>query len=437
MVPGRTYRTVETGRAVAPIAEEDLSHPRNHSRGIGIWLCPALTIFLVILISILSISLDLTCLGHFNPPFDPPKTWNDFQNKSFAVGFDLTAGYGTASVAFDNGTIVDVARVEGTSEYSDVLTRLSLKSSAHPTPPYYDCGAQKADLWRQWQRYFRKRSGSPGSPSAAALSIIISKLKAQTDLFLGPLGPLELAFITVPYLPALYNEDLLDAADHAKVQLLTLPGYIHRSGDQAQWPVSELNTAYAGNGFGLDNQYPPTLEAHQYHDDDDEHSNHTNNSHPKAPWSENVFSTLFTKTALTAHILPLSSAAHFYAADGIAKFTLGLSSLPPSQDSTSPYWHQIRLALRTALNSYLNRGHNLGRVISYGESALDEIFTRILEEEVRDAQSSDEPDRQPLFSSEGPVYAAARGAALFARLCTRLPRYGSCFPDLRPRMQGW
>ncbi|KAI9702328.1 MAG: hypothetical protein M1836_000807 [Candelina mexicana] len=402
------------------------------------------------------ISLGLTCLGHFNPPFDPPKTWDDFQNKSFAVGFDLTAGYSTASVAFDNGTIVDVARVEGTSEYNDVLTRLSLKSSAHPTysphfcivkllylqshhtrPPYYDCGAQKADLWRQWQRYFRKRFGSPGSPSAATLSNIISKLKAQTDLFLGPLGPLELAFITVPYLPALYNEDLLDAADHAKVQLLTLPGYIHRSGDQAQWPVSELNTAYAGNGFGLDNQYSPSLEAHQDHDEGDEHSNHNNNSHPKTPWSENVFSILLTKTALTAHILPLSSAAHFYAADGIVNFTLGLSSLPPSQDSTSPYWHQIRLALRTALNSYLNRGHNLGRVISYGESALDEIFTKILEEEVRDAQSSDEPDRQPLFSSEDPVYAAARGAALFAKLCTRLPRHGSCFPDLRPRIQGW
>ena len=39
----------------------------------------------------------------------------------------------TAAVAFPNGTTVDVGRVEGTSEYTDVLARLSLQSSAHPT----------------------------------------------------------------------------------------------------------------------------------------------------------------------------------------------------------------------------------------------------------------------------------------------------------------
>jgi hypothetical protein len=75
----------------------------------------------------------------------------------------------------------------------------------------------------------------------------------STNSFLGPLGPVDLAFVTIPYLPALYMEDLVDAFEYTGIRLLTLPWYVHRSGDQAQWPVTEINTAYAGNGFGICN----------------------------------------------------------------------------------------------------------------------------------------------------------------------------------------
>ena len=263
-----------------------------------------------------------------------------------------------------------------------------------------------------------------------------------------------MAFITVPNLPALYLEDLVDAAQHVNVQLLTLPNNMHRSGDQAQWPVSELNTAFAGNGFGLEGLYSRNVRAEAYDGDDDDDNDDDNNSDssvPKIPWSDNVLSVLFTNIALTAHVLPLSSAPHFYAASGIANFSLGLLSSrrhhpalsplsPHGPAYNSPYWFQIRLALRTALDSYLDRGHELGRVISYGESAHDEVFDSILRQEALAAQSSDEPERRrqpPQFSSHDPVFAAARGAAVFARFCPKLPSYVSCFPDLRPRMQGW
>jgi hypothetical protein len=53
------------------------------------------------------------------------------------------------------------------------------------------------------------------------------------------------------------------------------------------------------------------------------------------------------------------------------------------------------------------------------------------------AQLKDDPDQQLEFSSNDPVFAAARGAAEFAKLCTQLPRRDDCFPDLTPRMQGW
>lgn len=44
-----------------------------------------------------------------------------------------------------------------------------------------------------------------------------------------------------------------------------------------------------------------------------------------------------------------------------------------------------------------------------------------------------------MFSSIDPVFAAARGAAMFERFCSKMERErpDDCIPDLKPRMQGW
>jgi hypothetical protein len=43
-----------------------------------------------------------------------------------------------------------------------------------------------------------------------------------------------------------------------------------------------------------------------------------------------------------------------------------------------------------------------------------------------------------VFSSIDPVFAAARGAAMFERFCSKMERErpDDCIPDLKPRMQG-
>jgi hypothetical protein len=135
---------------------------------------------------------------------------------------------------------------------------------------------------------------------------------------------------------------------------LTLPWHIHRSGDQAQWPVSEINTAFTGNDWGTDNLVAVDIPSLRH-------------SVPKEPWSENVFSVLFARTTLTAHVTLLTSAPHFYAAGGTVNFTLGLSSL--HQPLSNPkyrgqaqleYWSYVRLALRFALYSSLSCGREAG-----------------------------------------------------------------------------
>jgi hypothetical protein len=247
------------------------------------------------------------------------------------------------------------------------------------SPPYYNYGAQTKDLGRQWLRCIRKRLGLPASADVASLAHVLKGLKAQTDNVLG------------------------------RVQLLTLPWYIHRSEDQAQWPVSEINTAFAGNGLGIDNLVAVDIPGLRH-------------SVPKEPWSENVFSVLFTKTALTAHITLLTSAPHFYAAGGTVNFTLGLSSL--HQPLSNPkygdhaeleYWSHFRLVLHFALYSYLSGGQELGRAVAYGESAHDETFNAIVKEDVLAAQLSDDPEKRPQFISIDSMFTEARGAAVFPR----------------------
>ena len=70
--------------------------------------------------------LSLDFLGNaasiLSPPFTtPPKDWNGFTKQAWAVGIDFSAGYVTASVAFDNGTVVGVERVRGGERYEGVL----------------------------------------------------------------------------------------------------------------------------------------------------------------------------------------------------------------------------------------------------------------------------------------------------------------------------
>ena len=289
------------------------------------------------------------------------------------------------------------------------------------SPPYYDCDAQFSDLGRQWKRYFRKKTGHPASSRVDTLVTVLEKLKSATDSVLGDLGPFDKAFITVPNFPAFFLEDLVDAGEYLGVQLLTLPWYIHRSGDQAQWPVSELNTAFAGNGLGIG-----------HHD-----SQNRSNPQPKE-----VLSVLYTNSTLSTHVLSLFSALGYSYSKGYTDFHLGFKFAPPyDKNCTSDYWHGVRRQLFVTLTSYYRYNYPdflLDCVVSYGEAAHDPRFDRVIREEVLAFQRRDgEPKMLPVFSSVEPIFAAARGAALFGRYCTKLERPGDCIPDLRPRLPGW
>lgn len=237
---------------------------------------------------------------------------------------------------------------------------------------------------------------------------MIEQLRSATNALLLSAGhdEMDLVFVTVPWLPALYMEDLLDACDYARLRLLTLPWYIY--GQRSQIPVTEVSAAYAGNGRGLCRSY----------------TNCTRCGEEGAAFEDlNVLVVLFTRTALTVHVSPLAGAMHMYAAPGIANFSVGLDKV-----DTGAYWNRLRSVVREGMHKYY-RSRELGLVIVHGEGARDQTFRRVLEEEVQALNPS-----MPPTSDVDPVFAAARGAAEFAKrgpfVCLH-PE--DCFPDLTPR----
>ena len=210
-------------------------------------------------------------------------------------------------------------------------------------------------------------------------------------------------FVTVPMLDALYMEDLRDATEMHGLVLLTLPSYVHRSGDLGMWPVSELNTAMAGLGLGLEGVFDARVDPDP----------RVVKGQEEEPWNDNVLSVLFTQNAMTAHVSPLSFAPAFYAASDVVDFSLGLKERTP--ENSEGYWRRMHLCLRIALSSYQNRGHELGRVIVHGEEAGNEDFMALLREEVKRAQWSDQEEKRPRWEIDD-MYSASRGAAVFCEL---------------------
>lgn len=246
-------------------------------------------------------------------------------------------------------------------------------------------------------------------------------LKGPTEALLDP-HSLRYAIVTVlgaPYQSAIYNEDLRDACEHVGIQFITL-GSAYQSGDAAQWPVYEFNTAYAGMGLGV------CGDPNQTHCSAEE----TN----CALDSQNVLVALFTRQALAGYVGPVCNALHLYLAIGVSNYTLGLDSMPTF---TSPegYWNQSRSTIRKGIGSYPYRSRELSVVISHGECATDNKFQEILQEEVLRAQ--DGTSTTPRFVTQDPVFAGARGAAELAKRGASLKYGGTCIPDLRPKMQGW
>ena len=307
---------------------------------------------------------------------------------AFCVGFDLTASYGSAAVSFYNGTTRTLTKISAEESYNEVLQRLSLESSQHPSPPYNNLGESWDDMPRQYLRKARKAIGLPASSDVGHLATLLLALRAAVE---EQVGPITSAGVTTMNLVALYDEDLHDAFEYVGLEYITFPvGYVGHN------ILYETSAAYAGYGYGLCTDYKTDPEActqEQYNMTD-----------------EVVMAVLYTDTVLSVSLSVIRSAYALWEPSYryLADFDLGYPASVEIGNSLE-YWSAVELRLQQIMMKYPGYPRP-SKVLLMGNRTNNPAFL----ERLRRAIWAQVPDLAEVFG-QGAVGVAARGVAEMAK----------------------
>ncbi|MCJ1265187.1 hypothetical protein MMC22_005062 [Lobaria immixta] len=309
------------------------------------------------------------------------------------IGFDLTASYGTSAVHRYDGSTADLTMVDGSDEYLAMMQRLS-KFTAKP----------RESLYQRYLRRLNKALGRPATQDVGILSSVLSKLKAETENQLST--SIDRVVVSTPRFEALTEEDLHDALEYVGLRswLIYSVPYPDR--------MSEAHAAFAGNGNGLCKQYTNLYECQEEYEDMPHHR---------------VYAVTFTPKTLYTALVPITNAFTDTEDQHLIDFTVGLDSLG-SFPSPSTYWAHILTQLRAIPESATSLGRRpISKILLLGESASNPDFLTALKDalavlptEMSPSISAAETDVN-LEVVADPLFAAARGAAVYARRRQEVP----------------
>ena len=256
------------------------------------------------------------------------------------------------------------------------------------SPPYQRVGDTWADAPRQSLRKLRKAIGLPASEDVGHLADMLIALRSDVEKELH--FDIRSAGITTLNLIALYQEDLHDAAEYAGFESLDLP-ISYRI-------LYETSASYAGYGYGICRDYEDEEGCEQEQTEMD---------------PEVVMAVAFTQSALTVSLSITKSAYYLYEPDHrhLSNFALGFESELRQRDEKS-YWKAVEADLAKILVDYPSY-ERPGKVLLMGECSKDPTFRETLQ-----GVLTDQMDKLPAIIDEDPEFAAAKGAAEFAK---RLP----------------
>ncbi|KAI1409643.1 hypothetical protein F5Y13DRAFT_169735 [Hypoxylon sp. FL1857] len=241
---------------------------------------------------------------------------------NFSVGFSLQSSYGAAAVIFEyeNGEIQTHARVHhGDDAYQEVMARLSLASSRHLAPPYEDMEEYFNDQPRRAVRTALKKLGLPASHDVGVLAGVIKRLRS--DLESNYHIHISEAVFTSTHLLALYQDDLMDLADHAGIKYVTPK----RQFKPILW---ETAAAYAGYGLGLCEHWQ-----------DEERCQEETHNLPHI----DLLAIHYSRTALTTGLVPVKTAVGAFEPDPlhVENFTLGSDAIE-NYLNPEDYWAGVK-----------------------------------------------------------------------------------------------
>lgn len=248
------------------------------------------------------------------------------------------------------------------------------------------------DLWddepRQQLRKLRKRIGLPASADVGNIADLLAALRDKANDFVQE--KFTTAVATIPHLVAVYNEDITDALEHVGLNMHGIWYYEHL--------VYETISAYAGLGLGLCRNYTNAADCLD----------------TQREWERDIIMpVLYTRSALTMSFAPVRGAYFLWEPSYRHRvdFDLGSDKLASLQtpEEVKRYWSQVRTKLVEVMveRPAYDKPH---KIILMGESASDPEFVRNLWLALATVM-----DRAPVLLDADPLFAAAKGAAEFAK----------------------
>ncbi|KAI1142333.1 hypothetical protein F5Y05DRAFT_222803 [Hypoxylon sp. FL0543] len=308
---------------------------------------------------------------------------------NFSVGFSLQSSFGAAAVIFENynGDLETHTRVcHGDKAYQEVMARLSLASSRHLAPPYEDMGEYFDDLPRREVRNGLTKVGLPASHDVGILAGVVKQLRSdfESEYHIR----VSEAVFTSTHLLALYQDDLMDLADHLGIKYV-IP---KRQFKPILW---ETASSYAGYGLGLCEHWR-----------DEDRCTEETHSLPKI----NLLSVHYSRTALTTALVPIKTAVGAFEPDPlhIENFTLGSDAIgdyPNPED----YWTGVKDVLLNALRRFPGY-EGPHKIMMTGDMAQNEDFMKFVKDTIEQHRGL-----APPIIYEDALTAAAKGAAELMR----------------------
>jgi hypothetical protein len=271
------------------------------------------------------------------------------------------------------------------------MARLSLPSARHNAPPYEDIGRSIRDQPRQIYRYLRKKLWLPASYD---VGILAGQIRTIIDAIPSDC-PISKAGISIPHLAALYQDDLEDAAEYAKIRYLSPPYW-------ATALLFETAAAFTGYGLGLCQNYEVEKACFE---------------EVKKMRHWNVFTAHYSHGALTTSIANIWDSMGFseQPARHAENFSLGYDMLSKEPNQGESYWAAVHKELRRAI---AHQGYTFPEpdlVLVTGDAAHHPRFML----ELRKAVMS----RDPVVFSNDTTLAVAKGTAeILHRLLVKQPQ---------------
>ncbi|CAI7640865.1 unnamed protein product [Penicillium crustosum] len=367
------------------------------------WMC-SLTHFVSL------VSADSDCIG----------TWCDTClpvtiHDAPGVGFDLTPLYGTAVVKYYNGTFVEVAKIQGNPEYLKLMARLAisepvLQSTRNFMHKLSSCLVEYlfpsvSSPWRDWWRRLNMKLGRPiKADGVEIISDLLQELKIATEKAISQ--PLDRVAVTEPGFQA-----LSPAMVNAALRVLGLRTWLR---DSVYYPsrLAEGDAVYAANGYGLCINY---LDRFQCADEFE---------HSPVP---TVFVVSYNHNLLYTSIIDYATSEAFSFISGLqaqlVDYDLGLDNLVENEQDQTAFWDRLRSQLQILPRE---SEYTITHILLAGESVTHPRFLAFLRESM--SKLSLDPAMAKIQLAIDPTFAAARGAALYARRRQEVP--SDCYEKL-------